>query len=215
MLVKFWMQGEVITIQEDGTIAEAGTLMEEHSIRRIPVINSDNRLLGIISKEDLKSALPSAVDSSSDATARALASQVKVTTFMTHQPITLLPSDPLEKAASLMRKNKIGGIPVTEEDQLLGIITESDIFDAFVEIMGGTNRDVRIECTIDCDGETLHRIFEMLSMHDVSLNNIAISNNFSTQKRKIVLRIQSGHHQAIVDELWELGCQITSIIDTT
>lgn len=187
--------------------------MEENSIRRIPVINADRKLLGIISKEDLKSALPSAVDSSSDATAKALASQVKVTTFMSHQPITLRPSDTLEKAASVMRKNKIGGIPVTEEDELLGIITESDIFDAFVEVMGGINGDLRIECTIDRGKDTLYRIFEMLSMHDVSLNNVSISNNFSAQNRKIVLRIQSAHHQVIVDELWELGCQITSVID--
>ena len=212
MFVKLWMHTEVITLQPEDTISEACSLMEKHNIRRIPVIDPERRLLGIISKEDIKKALPSVVDASLDDTTRALANQVKVAAFMTQKPITVQPTDTLEKIATLMLKNKIGGIPVIENDLLTGIITESDIFRAFVQILGGDNKDIRIELCLSHDNSALYNMFELLNAYGAQINNIAICNNHSPQTRSITLRITSNQSQAIVDELWKMGCKISSII---
>lgn len=212
MFVKLWMRREVITVASDETIANACRLMDEHRIRRIPVIDQENTLLGIISKEDLKKALPSVVDASLDETARALANQVKVDTFMTRTPITVTPTDTLEKVAAIMRKHKIGGIPVIEENFLVGIITESDIFDAFVEVLGGRNKDTRIELSISHDNALIYKVFDILATYDTPINNIVICNNHSQKTKTITLRIGSEHTQEIVDELWKIGCKISSII---
>jgi acetoin utilization protein AcuB len=206
------MHTEVITVQPEDTIGDACCLMEKHHIRRIPVIDPDHKLLGIISKEDLKKAMPSVVDASLDDTARALANQVKVSAFMTRTPITVQPTDTLEKTAALMRKNKIGGIPVIENDLLVGIITESDIFRAFIEVLGGDNKDTRIELYISHDSSSLYNVFELLNSYDTQINNIAICNNHSPQTRSITLRITSNQSQTIIDELWKMGCKISSII---
>ena len=212
MFVKLWMRTEVITVQPEETIANACSLMDKHHIRRIPVIDPSRRLLGIISKEDLKKAMPSVIDASLDDTARALAHQVKVSAFMTRTPITVQPSDTLEKIAGLMRKNKIGGIPVIEDEILVGIITESDVFKAFVEILGGDNKDTRIELCISHDNSSLYNLFELLNSYDTQINNIVICNNHSAQARSVTLRITSNQTQTIIDELWKIGCKISSII---
>lgn len=212
MFVKQWMRREVITVAPDETIANTCGLMDEHRIRRIPVIDQENTLLGIISKEDLRKALPSAVDASLDETARALANQVKVDTFMTRNPITVNHTDTLEKVAAIMCKHKIGGIPVVEENFLVGIITESDIFDAFVEVLGGRNKDTRIELSISHDNDLIYKVFDVLATYDTPINNIVICNNHSLKTKTITLRIESEHTQEIVDELWKIGCKISSII---
>lgn len=215
MFVKLWMQGNVITLLPEATIAEAITLMDTSNIRRIPVTNQENKLLGIISKEDLKKALPSAVDASQDETSRALANQVKIDSFMTQAPITVSPAETLEKVATIMRKHKIGGIPVVENELLVGIITESDIFDAFVEILGGANKDTRIEFTIPHDTSSIYNVFEILAEHDVQLNNIAICNNHSVKAKIVILRFESENIQDVIDKLWKIGCKISSIIPNT
>lgn len=215
MFVKLWMQGKVITLLPDATIAEASSLMETSSIRRIPVTNQENKLLGIISKEDLKKALPSKVDASQDETSRALAHQVKIDTFMTQTPITVSPADTLEKVATIMRQHKIGGVPVVENELLVGIITESDIFDAFVEILGGANKDTRIEFTIPHNTTSIYNVFDVLAEHDVQLNNIAICNNHSVKNKIVILRFESENIHDVIDELWKIGCKISSIIPNT
>jgi len=212
MFVKLWMRSEVITLSPNATIAEARALMDESRIRRIPVINQDNQLLGIITKEDLKKALPSTVDASQDETSRALANQIKIDTFMTRTPITVSPVDTLEKVASIMRQHKVGGIPVVEKDLLVGIITESDVFDAFVEVLGGSNKDTRIEFTIPHDTTSLYQVFDVLAEYDAQLNNMAICNNHSVKTKMVTLRFESGNTQEIIDQLWKVGCKISSII---
>lgn len=212
MFVKLWMQKDLITVRPDETIANASALMDEHQIRRIPVTDTDNRLLGIISREDLKKALPSAVDASFDETGRALANLVNVDTFMTRTPITVNPQDTLEEVAIIMRKRKVGGIPVTEKGCLVGIITESDLFDALVEVLGGKNKDTRIELSINHDHATIYKIFDVLATHDTPINNIVICNNYSAQSKIMTLRIDSDQTQTIVDALWDIGCKVTSII---
>jgi acetoin utilization protein AcuB len=212
MFVKLWMRNEVITILPDATIAETCSLMDENRIRRIPVINQENQLLGIISKEDLKKALPSAVDASLDETSRALANQVKIETFMTQTPVTVSPIDTLEKVATIMRQHKIGGIPVVENELLVGIITESDIFDAFVEVLGGSNKDTRVEFSIPHDTSSIYKVFDILAEHDTQLNNIVICNNHSVKTKTVTLRFTSTNTQELIDELWKAGCKISSII---
>ena len=212
MFVKLWMRSEVITVAADKTIADACRLMDEHRIRRIPVIDQENKLLGIISKEDLKKALPSAVDASLDETSRALANQVKVKTFMTRTPVTVSPTDTLEKVATLMRRHKIGGIPVIESDLLVGIITESDIFDAFVEILGKPDKYTRIEMSISHDAASIYKVFEVLAAYETPIHNIAICNSHSQQTKAVTLRIESEHSVEIIDELWKTGCKINSIM---
>ena len=134
MFVKLWMSEKIITIDQESSISEANELMQQNQIRRLPVTTENNQLVGILSKADIVNAMPSAIDASYDQSARSLAGQAQVKAFMTNNPITVGPMDPLENVASSMRKHKVGGFPVVQNDSLIGVITESDIFQAFIQL---------------------------------------------------------------------------------
>lgn len=214
MFVKLWMHENVITIRNGSSIADAEVLMNTHKIRRLPVIDEEGNLLGILSKEDIKNALPSIIDANFDEKARALTHQAKVDAFMTKDPITSGPLEPLEKVAAAMRKNKIGGIPVVVENKIVGIITESDIFAAFTEILGGNEEGVRIELSIDSDARFLYQTLDVFKKHEMNLLTLVVCNDFSSDNRLLTLRCQGDEDdfEPLIDDLWRAGCKINSII---
>ncbi|WP_136805195.1 CBS domain-containing protein [Desulfosediminicola flagellatus] len=215
MFVKLWMHSGVITVLPDQTLAEADDLMTSNRIRRLPVVDQEMKILGIITREDVKNGLPSIVDVTLDETTRALARQAKIESFMTKTVIKATPADTLEKVAMTMQKHKIGGIPVVEEDRLIGIITESDIFKAFAEILGGNENSTRIELIADQGKDTFYSIIDICKTHDIEIENIALCNNYSTQSRAIILRITGQNIEPLVDALWKTGCKINSVISGT
>ncbi len=212
MFVKLWMREEVITVPPDSTIAEAEKLMVQHKIRRLPVIGTEGHLFGILSKEDIQNALPSIIDANFDESARALANQAKVEAFMTKSPITAEPMEPLEKVAAIMRKNKVGGIPIVAEEKLVGIITESDIFQAFIEILGGNEEGVRIELSIGSEARSIYRTVDIFKKHDMHLLTLTVCNDFSSKNRLLTLRFRGEDVDPLIDDLWSSGCKINSII---
>ena len=213
MFVKLWMNEEPITVLPGSTIAEAEDLMTLHKIRRLPVIDEDDHLLGILSKEDIKNALPSIIDARFDETSRALAHQATVEAFMSKNPITVDPMQPLEKVAAIMRKNKIGGIPVVVQEKLVGIITESDIFQAFTVVLGGNDEGIRIELSIGNESETLYSTLNLFKKHEMFLLNLTVCNDFNSENRLLTVRFRGEDIDPLIDDLWSTGCKINSIIN--
>ncbi len=126
-LVREIMKSPVITIDQEASLAEAQALMEEHNVRRLPVVNADGRLVGIISQGDLReaNALRATVNPYAP---EATEDWLTVAEVMTPDPITISPDTPIWQAAELLIQHKIGGIPVLDEDgDLCGIVTTSDI----------------------------------------------------------------------------------------
>lgn len=122
MLVKEKMNPRLITIHPEASLAEARVLLDQHRIRHLPVVEG-GKLVGIITDRDIRSAA---------ATAPA---QVKVGDAMTKHVFTVAPETPVQEAAKLMVTHRIGGLPVMKEGVLQGIITETDLLQAFVEIV--------------------------------------------------------------------------------
>jgi acetoin utilization protein AcuB len=206
------MHEAIFTIRPDSTIAEAENLMSLHKVRRLPVTDEENHLLGILSREDIKNALPSIIDANFNESSRALAHQVRVEAFMTKNPITVQPMEPLEKVAATMRKNKIGGIPVVVQDKLVGIITESDIFQAFIEILGGNDEGVRIELSIGIEAEAIYKTLDIFKKHEMLLLTMTVCNDFSTESRLLTVRFRGEDIDPLIDDLWSSGSKINSII---
>ena len=149
MLVHNWMTQKVVTISPEESLLTAQELMEERGIRRLPVVEG-GRLVGIITHADILRAIP--VEASGDLwefdCLHPLA-KLTVKEVMTSDPLTVSPGATLEEAALLMQEHKIGGLPVVDEGHLVGIITESDIFAAMIEILGfrwgGVRLDIEVE----------------------------------------------------------------------
>ena len=123
MLVRSRMTQPVVTIRQDADFHEALALMQRKRLRRLPVLDADGRLSGIVVERDLLMAAT-----------RFVASHVELNEFMTHNVVTATPDMTLKQVATLMLELRIGGLPVIENGELVGIITESDIFKRFVEL---------------------------------------------------------------------------------
>lgn len=131
-LVRDWMSPNPVIIGPKVTLPEAQGVMKERRIRRLPVVDR-GRLVGILTEGDLRGAESSAATTLSILEWHYLLGKLTVEKIMTWEPITLKPDATIRQAAQLMLAHKIGGLPVVENDKLIGIITESDIFRVLVE----------------------------------------------------------------------------------
>ena len=144
MLVKDRMSRHPITVTTDVRIDEALKMMRDNKIRRLPVVDKDGRLVGIVSEMDLLYASPSPATSLSVYEIHYLMARITVQDVMTKEVISIEEDTPLEEAARIMVDNKIGGLPVVRNDTLVGIITETDLFKIFLELLGAREKGVRL-----------------------------------------------------------------------
>lgn len=143
MLIKERMSKPVITITPDTSVQEALRIMRENKIRRLPVVEG-KKLVGIVTERDLLYASPSPATTLSIQEMHYMLSKLKVREIMKYPVITVDENAPLEEAARLMADNKIGGLPVTSDGELVGIITESDLFKVFTEMMAAREEGIRV-----------------------------------------------------------------------
>jgi acetoin utilization protein AcuB len=148
VLVRERMSPNPVTIGAQCTITEALRVMREKQVRRLPVLNEQGDLAGIVSEKDLLYASPSPATSLSIYEMHELLSRLKVSELMTTDLVTVAPDTLLEEAARVMVDNKIGGLPVVEGRRLVGIITETDIFKVFLELLGAREEGLRVTIEI-------------------------------------------------------------------
>ena len=144
MLVYERMSRHPLTVKPDTKVDAALKRMREEKIRRFPVVDDGGNLVGIVSDQDLLYAAPSPATSLSIHEMHYLYSRITVKQVMTRDVITVDESDPIEEAARIMVDNKVGGLPVMREGELVGLITETDVFRTFMEMMGARDQGVRL-----------------------------------------------------------------------
>ena len=153
-----------ITISENTTVSEAIACMKTNSIRHLPVVADDQRLLGFVTLADLKQGLiPSMV---SDLTLKDL---------MIKNPITVAADRDIEIAAQLVYKNKIGGLPVVEDGKLIGIITVTDLLGAFINMMGMLSASSRVDVAMEDKPGELKKAIQIVNDAGGDIINIAMT----------------------------------------
>jgi acetoin utilization protein AcuB len=143
MLVCNRMSKTPYTIPPTMPVDEALRRMREVHVRRFPVVDKDNRLVGIVSEKDLLYASPSPVTSLSIYEMHYLLSRLTVAEVMTKDVISVEEDTAVEEAARIMADKKIGALPVVRDGALVGIVTETDLFKLFIELLGARERGVR------------------------------------------------------------------------
>lgn len=147
MLVRERMSRRPVTIPQGTPVTDALRTMRQRGVRRLPVLDAGGRMVGIVSEKDLLYAAPSPATSLSIYELHDRLTRLTVDEVMSREVITVGPDTPLEEAARIMTDHKIGGLPVMEDGRLVGIITETDIFKVFLEMLGA--RDPGLRLTLD------------------------------------------------------------------
>ena len=133
-LVKDWMTSPCVTAPADMTLPEAHKVMKDKRIRRLPIVDARGRLLGIVTRGDIRGAEPSEATSLSIFEIHYLLSRLTLERIMTKDPVTVNSDTTIGAAAQIMLQKKVAGLPVVDDGRVIGIITESDIFRMVVKI---------------------------------------------------------------------------------
>ncbi len=148
MLVGSRMTPNPVTIRPDMPVAEAQALMRGKKFHHLPVVDREKRLIGIVTEKDLLYAAPSPATSLSVYEISYLLSKLTVDKVMTREVITVGEDTPLEDAARIMADRNVGGLPVMRGPLVVGMITESDLFRVFIELLGARQVGVRVTMLI-------------------------------------------------------------------
>lgn len=214
MKVKDRMTTNVITISPDTSITEAFRLMKENDIRRLPVVDN-NKLVGIITLTDLNQASPSSATSLSIHELNYLLAKTKIKDIIPKKQnvITVSPDAYIETAAKLMRQNTISGLPVVENDKLVGIITETDLFDSLIEILGVFQPHTRIDIVVNENRPgVLAEITGLIASKNINILNAVGYYDKKVNVYKVIIRIENLDYEALVEEIKSRGYEIESVI---
>ena len=201
MKINSLMIPDPITITEDASIQEAIELMKVNSIRHLPVVSEQNKLKGFITLADLKQGLiPS------------MLADVSLTDLIVRNPIMVDPDDDIEIAAQLIYKHKIGGMPVVKNDKLVGIITESDILRAFVDMMGLLTASSRIDLVVGDEPGSFRSVLQIINDNGGDIINVGMTAQ-EASKRVYYFRLSACNTDVIKKALEKEGYEVLDAMD--
>jgi acetoin utilization protein AcuB len=208
MLVGDRMTKRPITISEDDSIDHGLDLMRSESVRRLPVVDKHGKLVGIVSEKDLLYASPSPATSLSIYEIPYLLSKIKMRDLMTEEVITVTEDTPLEEAARIMADHKIGGLPVMRDDKLVGIITETDMFKIFLEMLGAREAGVRLAMLVPNEKGTLAKIATEIAELGGNIMAQGTIMGEDPTNRELTLKVEDVAQEQLVSAMERLGLKI-------
>ncbi|MBN1429982.1 MAG: CBS domain-containing protein [Anaerolineae bacterium] len=210
MLVKHRMSPDTITVTPDTTVPDAYRIIKENKIHHLPVVDKKGKLIGIVARADLIHAGPSPATTLSVFEANYLLARMPVKDIMS-EPITVAEDTPLEDAARLMVEKGIGCLPIMKGDKLLGVITETDIFKAFLEILGGGEPDLRITLRSPDQPGELARLTGVIAKMGGNMHSIASFKSEDPQHVYFTFRLKGIEKETLLAALDELGEEVVNV----
>jgi acetoin utilization protein AcuB len=200
------MSSPAVTITSDMPFTDALNLMQAHRFRRLPVVSQKGKLVGIVSERDLLYASPSPATSLSVWELTYLLSKLSVKELMTTDVITTRPDTFVEDAARLMADNKIGGLPVVDSlEQVVGVITETDIFKTFVQMYRAGHAGLRLTIKVPDRKGVLAELASAICDLGGSILSISTLYDDKTGDYMLVIKVAEVNKEQLVDTLEALG----------
>jgi len=208
MFVHFWMAKSPVLTTEDMNLEDALYLMQPRKIRRMPVVRGDLELCGIIALSDIYPYVgPHAMTKAllSEEVTRQLR-KTRVGSVMTRSPITCPPNATIDEVGVIMRRKKIGAIPVVEGAKVVGIITESDILGALSNIaqVGSDSRRVIFRIPIMNKMSIFYKIISLCEQNEIEILTILIHPIPEENNHLVMLRVRGRKVPDFIDVLWRL-----------
>jgi acetoin utilization protein AcuB len=211
MLVQEMMSLNPIVIKPETSLHDALRIMREHQVRRLPVLNGDGKLVGIVLEKDLLYASPSPATSLSVYEMNYLMSKITIGSLMTRDVITIAEDCPLEEAARIMADNQIGGLPVMRDGKLLGMITESDLFKVFLDLLGARDWGLRVTMLVQEGRGVLARLTQAISALDADIVALSTFQGDGPSRRKLTVKVQGLTREQMTRIVQDLGAELLDI----
>lgn len=200
MFVGERMSHPVISVTPETPVHDALALFKKEHIRRAPVMKN-GKLLGIISESDLLNASPSPATSLSVWEMNYLMSKVTVKNVMTKKVKTIDVNTPIEEAARVMADSKIGGMPVMRSGKIVGMITETDLFKIFLELMGARTKALRVTALVDEKPGQLAKVTKAIAEAGGNFLSFGMFSGPDTSSRVITFKVEGMSKDAITKAL--------------
>jgi acetoin utilization protein AcuB len=211
MLVKDRMTPNPITINPDTSFPEAFRILREEGIRHLPVSGKDGKLVGIVAQTDLLFGSPTSVTTLSVFEMNYLLANIHVSEVMSSPPITVSGDEPLEEAARILVEKKIGCLPVMHDGDLVGMITETDFFETFVEILGGLEATLRVTLKVsDVQGE-LARVAGIIAGLGGNICSVARFGSEDPEHCFLTFRLEGVEEEELVSALKPEVLELTHV----
>ena len=201
MIVKEVMRTNVVFISSETKITEAKNIMMENKFSKLPVVDY-GKLVGIVTKNDLLKAEPSLATTLDMFEIGYLLSKLTVKKVMMTNVITVSPDEVVEEAARIMVDNEISCLPVVKDDALIGIITESDLFNLFTDMFGARQKGVRVVAFVDDKPGQLAKVTKEIS--DLNANIIsAVTTKHDVDNRLCITLKATGIEESKMKSIFE------------
>lgn len=212
MLVKNWMNKNVITVTADDSMQNAIYLLQENKIKTLPVMDHD-KLVGIITDRDLKKASPSDATTLDMHELLYLTSKIKVRSLMTKTVFTVRPDTTIEEAAEILLENNVSGLPVVDENnRLVGIINQIDLFRVILSLTGRGKKGVQIAVRVKNIPGPIKEIRELVRKYNARTASILSSGDNAPEGYQNlyfrIYQIDRDKLPSLINEIQEKGTML-------
>mgnify|MGYP003785598743 CR=1 FL=1 len=211
MLVRDRMTSNPVTVPQATTLQDALTLIRSRHFRHLPIVEPDGELVGIVTEKDLVLAVPSPTHSLSVYEANYFLSQMTVAQVMKRKVITVSPDLPIEEAARIMIDHRIGCLPVVEHGQLIGIISDTDIFRVFVEGLGGGHPSLRLTVVVPEEVGSLARVTSAVAELNANIHSLGTFWGDQAGDSVVAFRLEGISRQDVVQALEAKGIRVAGV----
>jgi acetoin utilization protein AcuB len=201
MFVRHRMTSPAITTGPDMPVMDALQFMRDKGVRRLPVVDGEGRLLGIVSEKDLLHAAPSSATTLSIFEMSYLLHRLTVGRIMTKDVVTVEEDTPLEVAARIMAEKHLGGLPVMRDGRVIGLITETDILLGFSEVLGAFQPGVRLMLHVPDEPGVLATVSQKVTALGGNIASLTVFPSREPKHGYVVLRVQGAALRELTDSL--------------
>ncbi|MFC2768892.1 MAG: CBS domain-containing protein [Mitsuokella sp.] len=208
MFVANRMAKNPVTVTPETTVEEAAQAMKQGHFRRLPVVDAKGKLVGFFSDRDIMRVTPSPATTLSRYEERSLLAKLKVADIMAKDVVSVSEDATIEEAALIMYNNKIGGLPVVSSvGVVVGVITETDIFKTFVDVMGLAAGKTRLTLLVDNKVGVVHDIAGIFTELGLSLDSLVTCRQ-PYGKYEIVVRGDIPDVEALKERIEKKGYEV-------
>lgn len=211
MIIEGRMTRNPVTANPDMTVEDAAKLMKQEKVHRLPVLDKDKKLVGVISEKDILRALPSPVSTLSAYEMPYLLSKITVKKLMSKNPVTITKDTIVEEAARMMVDQDLSCLPVLDGEKLVGIVSKSDLFKMLLELFGARHYGVRISFLVEDKPGTIAILSRALSERGIDIISFGTFMGTDPTNAICTIKVQGASMSQVVDIMKPYVSQILDV----